>query len=85
MNLNKLEAYNKALEIFIKEHNSNPSNQTLVYEPITNLKEIGTKPNAPLTTSFVGDAKRLYNSIIDTWREDNLEYPHTESFRAQKR
>ena len=84
MNLNKLEAYNKALEIFIKEHNSNPSNQTLVYEPITNLKEIGTKPNTPLTTSFVGDAKRLYNSIIDTWREDNLEYPHTESFRAQR-
>lgn len=80
---NEIQAYNTANEIYINELNSTKGTN-LVFTPITDLEQIGTEPNIPRATEFIGSAKEAYNKIIQDWREENLEQPYNKSFRQQR-
>lgn len=80
---NDIQAYNDANQAYINEYNAT-STSPMTYEPISDLNQIGTKPNFPRITSFTGNSKDIYNKVIQDWRDSNLEQPYNVSFRKQR-
>ena len=80
---NQIGAYNTANSSWIEAYNERNTTK-LTFIPISDLNQIGTKPNFPKIEMFYGGHREKYDDIINTWREENLEYPYNESFRKKR-